>query len=67
MPANKGPVWDHFKELDVTVDGKPSKKYLCKYCGHPYTCKNASKKLKHLLTQCKKIPAQDKEALKESC
>jgi hypothetical protein len=66
MPAPKSLVWDHFKELDVIVEGKPSKKYICKYCGHSYTFKNASKKLRHLLTQCKKIPEQDKVALNDS-
>ncbi|KAK3909077.1 LCDV1 orf2-like protein [Frankliniella fusca] len=66
MPANKKPVWEHYKVLDVTVDGKPSKKYVCKYCGHSYLFKNASKKLKHLLTQCKKIPGLDKAALEDS-
>lgn len=64
MPQPPSAVWDHF--VAYMKDNKPFK-WSCKYCGHTYTTRNASKKLKHLLSTCTKITEADRESLKDNC
>jgi|SRR5215469_6882879 len=49
MGRSRATVWKHFKEVD--------RKFLCKYCGHCYTVRNATKMKKHLRT-CKRYTEQ---------